>query len=450
MDAIERAIRSAFEKGDAEDRGFRERVYRKAFAALDRGIMASKGLTVEAAMNRRKALQAKIAEIESEFIPAVAADDGEAPRIDAPPVAGPTPSEPVFADAPTSPVPGEPVFTDPVLSEPAPGVVAAPEVEVAPALSADSPAASDLGFAPTPDVGLSPAQESPGAASEIGIAASRDPLVAGDPIFDATPTLLDVEAVGLDPRAQGPGHVEPDGTLAPEAALASALRVEAVDARARKRRRPLMLAFVAATLVALVAIGGWWASETGLFLTQAERDTSVPNPPTTTEPEDFIPEEEEPPVLSSAPDPQRNWIYIFSPATNASNLTAPADATAEAMQDESGAFLRVRSGSTGAAVIFDVGEGVLDQLAGKVATFDVVARAADGKQTQMAVFCNFGELGDCGRKRYAVGYERADYLFEITFPEKEAGAGGTIAINSDFANTGNAVDVYEIKVSVSQ
>ena len=58
---------------------FRERVYRKAFAALDRGIMASKGLTVEAAMNRRKALQAKITEIESEFIPAVAVDDDGAP-----------------------------------------------------------------------------------------------------------------------------------------------------------------------------------------------------------------------------------------------------------------------------------------------------------------------------------------------------------------------------------
>jgi hypothetical protein len=93
---------------------------------------------------------------------------------------------------------------------------------------------------------------------------------------------------------------------------------------------------------------------------------------------------------------------------------------------------------------------VLEQLAGKTATFDIVARAAEeGKETQMAVDCNFGELGDCGRKRYAVGYERGDYLFEIAFPAATPGAGGTIAINSDFANEGRAVDIYELKVSVA-
>ena len=35
LDPIEKAIRNAFEKGNAEDRVFRERVYRSAFAALD-------------------------------------------------------------------------------------------------------------------------------------------------------------------------------------------------------------------------------------------------------------------------------------------------------------------------------------------------------------------------------------------------------------------------------
>ncbi|TIT51293.1 MAG: hypothetical protein E5W72_11680, partial [Mesorhizobium sp.] len=38
LDAIEKAIRNAFEKGNAEDRTFRERVYRSAFAALDRAL----------------------------------------------------------------------------------------------------------------------------------------------------------------------------------------------------------------------------------------------------------------------------------------------------------------------------------------------------------------------------------------------------------------------------
>jgi hypothetical protein len=75
MDPIEKAIRSAFEKGNAEDRAFRESVYRKAFEALDRALQANQNLTVEAAINRRKVLQARIAEIETEFIPAVPAAD---------------------------------------------------------------------------------------------------------------------------------------------------------------------------------------------------------------------------------------------------------------------------------------------------------------------------------------------------------------------------------------
>ena len=73
LDAIEKAIRSAFDKGNAEDRVFREKVYRSAFAALDRALQANPALTVEAAINRRKGLQAKITEIESEFMPAAPA-----------------------------------------------------------------------------------------------------------------------------------------------------------------------------------------------------------------------------------------------------------------------------------------------------------------------------------------------------------------------------------------
>ncbi|MER9472865.1 hypothetical protein NKI60_09900, partial [Mesorhizobium sp. M0520] len=72
MDAIEKAIRNAFEKGNADDRAFRERVYRSAFAALDRALQANPNVTVEVAIKRRKAVQAKITEIESEFLPAVA------------------------------------------------------------------------------------------------------------------------------------------------------------------------------------------------------------------------------------------------------------------------------------------------------------------------------------------------------------------------------------------
>jgi hypothetical protein len=206
--------------------------------------------------------------------------------------------------------------------------------------------------------------------------------------------------------------------------------------------------FVAVTLLAAAAIGGWWALEIGLFKLPSERDASVPNPPQIVEEEDFVPEGEAgTPAPPGAADELRNWVTVFSPA-DPSGVNAPTGATADVSQDESGTFLRIRSGPTGAAVVFDVGQGILEQIAGRKAVFDIVARAEEGTQTEISISCDFGELGDCGRRRYAVGYERGEYLFDVELPAKSPGASGSIAINSDFANEGKAVDIYQIRVSV--
>ncbi|MBS3650035.1 hypothetical protein KEU06_15590 [Pseudaminobacter sp. 19-2017] len=361
MDPIEKAIRSAFEKGNAEDRAFRESVYRKAFEALDRALQANQNLTVEAAINRRKVLQARIAEIETEFIPAVPAAD---------PLAG---SFEIRME------PGE-----------------APPI-VMPELTADR------------------VDRDAGALGGIGELDVREEFSDRASRSRAAPPLS-----ASDPK------------------------------RSRRRsRKPLVLMFVALCLVALVGIGILFAQQAGLFPPRQEGETSMPNPQATIEAEDFNPESDgQPPALTSQPAEQRDWISIFT-AADATAVSAPAGIKAESMDDDSGSFLRIRSSGSGAAVLFDVGQGVLQRIAGRKATFDIVARGSDGEQVEMAVDCNFGELGDCGRKRYAVGYEKADFLFELGLPEVDPGAGGTIAIDPDFAGEGKSLDIYEIKVSVS-
>ncbi len=176
-----------------------------------------------------------------------------------------------------------------------------------------------------------------------------------------------------------------------------------------------------------------------------------PAPPQLVEEEDFDPAEEQPlqPGEPGSTQELRNWITVFSP-DDASAVNAPTGATAEVSEDESGQFMRIRSGTAGAVVVFDVGQGILEQIVGKKAVFDISARAEDGTQTQISISCDFGELGDCGRQRYAVGYERGEYLFDVQLPGNQPGAGGSIAINSDFSNEGKAVDIYEIRVSVVQ
>ncbi len=364
LDPIEKAIRNALEKGNAEDRAFREKVYRSAFAALERATQAQPNLTVEVAINRRKSLQAKITNIESEYLPALPAEPGDAPAVSVSP-----------EQAPDS----------------------APAIETPAARGDDQSTAA-------PSVQL----DSEGA---------REPPAAPSPTFD----------IGAGPRPLAGSEVAPDRN----------------DARAQERRRPFAAMFVAVTLFAAAAIGGWWAYQMGWFKLPA----TPSNPPQIIESEDFDPEREAATPGQPGNDALRNWMTVFSP-DDPSAVNAPTGATAEVSEDELGSFLRIRSGPTGAAVVFDVGEGILEQIAGKKAVFDIVARAEQDKPTQISISCDFGELGDCGRKRYAIGFERAEYLFDVELPAKSPGAGGSIAINSDFANEGKAVDIYQIRVSV--
>ncbi len=154
-------------------------------------------------------------------------------------------------------------------------------------------------------------------------------------------------------------------------------------------------------------------------------------------------------IVRKSPRPLPCATYPVVAGVDGSEHGTHALQEAARLAADTGSFLRIRSGASGAAVSFDVGQGVLKELAGKHAVFDVIARAEDGKDTQMSVDCNFGELGDCGRKRYGVGHERNEYLFEVEFPAKQPGAAGTIAINSDFDKAGKAVDIYAIQVSVT-
>ncbi|MBU0584720.1 MAG: hypothetical protein KKB66_18635 [Alphaproteobacteria bacterium] len=381
MDPIEKAIRNALEKGNAEDRAFREKVYRSAFAALERATQSQPNLTVEVAIKRRKNLQARITSIESEFMPAL-------------------PPEPV--DSP------EPAATQ---AGPQPGA-AVPEVSP----DRQAPARAE---AAAPPVHL----ERPSNGGAVNPAAGPEPRVD----------------IGVAP-ARRPGAAKsalPGAEVAPDRD----------ERRARPRRRPLAAMFVAVTLFAAAAIAGWWAFEVDLFKLPSEIDTSVHNPPMVMEGEDFDPDAT-PPGLSEpgAAQDRRNWITVFAPA-DSSAVNAPSGATAEVSEDESGPYLSIRSGG-GASVIFDVGQGILEQIAGRKVVFDIVARAEEGKETEISISCDFGELGDCGRRRYVVGYERAEYLFDVELPEGRPGSGGSLAINSDFANEGNAVDIYQIRVSV--
>ena len=154
--------------------------------------------------------------------------------------------------------------------------------------------------------------------------------------------------------------------------------------------------------------------------------------------------------IKEGEDPEgRTWINIFTPV-DATRMSVQGGATAEIMREGTNSFARVQSKSASDSVTFDIGEGVLNQLTGKKATFDIVARSDDGKPTQMSVNCDFAGLGDCGRRRYDVRDSVSDFLFDQDFQgSQSAGRSGKITINSDLSGAGKPVDIFAIRVTTA-
>ena len=397
MNPIEKAIRNALDKGDAGDRAFREKVYRSVHAALERTLQANPDVTPDILRQRRQALKTAISAIETEFIPAVATPVREASK------------------------------------DPAGAAAAAPTVDV-------GPREAKAGDAPSVELG-GQREDAPAIPSVEMETPQR--AVSADPPPPAAPQQ----------RVRSPERREPaftnDGVELADTDRDDGGNLRA-DTRVKPRRRRGRLfagLFLAATVVATVGIGVWWVAEQGLLLSPEERDTSVPNPPKTLEEEEFQPAD--PPRLGSEPSEERNWITIFSP-DNPGAVVTPAGASAEVVDADGEPALRIRGEGAETPILFDVGQGVLQQIAGRRALFDIVARAEEGQETQVSVTCNFGELGDCGRNRYSVVPTRSDYLFDLAMPDAAPGAAGTIAIVPDVDAGARAIEVFEIRVSISQ
>jgi hypothetical protein len=221
-----------------------------------------------------------------------------------------------------------------------------------------------------------------------------------------------------------------------------------VKRRSSGHRRSFATPLAALVFLALIVGAGWWALQGSLLPTDEHRGAPGWHPPQTLE-EEGTGGAAEAPKKEGQADAEQRWITIFTP-DDATTATAGAGAQASVMQEGDAKFLRIVSGAQNGEVTFDVGKGILEQIAGKHALFDIVARAQEGKDTQMSVTCDFGALGACERKRYEVGNQRDDFLFEMEMQNASPAGAGKISIVSDIDKQGKAVDIYEIRVSTRQ
>lgn len=252
---------------------------------------------------------------------------------------------------------------------------------------------------------------------------------------------------GLRP-AEAAAVAEPTGGKRGKAAKA-----DAAAAKPRRRKRGSFLSFVmvVTTLVAAVVMGAWWVETSGLLKTAAERDTSVANPPSTMQSEDFDGAAGLK-TLGAQSGFSGDWVEVFTPG-NTSNVQPGSRAAADPVSDERGQRLRITSATADADgnVSVEIPVSLLEQMSGKTSTVALSVQADGGKQTQFSVECEFASLGDCGRHRFTVNDEKNDMLFQVTFDRSLAPSSpGHILINSDVTGAGNSLSVYAVRVLPGQ
>jgi hypothetical protein len=537
LDAIEKAVRNALEKGDAEDKNFRRRVYVSARHALEKS-MTGKKIAQRIADEKFARLSEVAAGIESEFSIAEEAEDympqgrrsyeAAAPLVDEVTefavtdavVADPAPEEPETA-------PGPEPLAEPAKIEVAEPLefsqaveIAEPELEAEPVIEPEA--------APEKPAKKSSARKRSAKKAAIVEVAAPDPVVAGgtdlfgktEPVWDdvSIPPTYEEEPSAEPEAAPGlsedlPAAAEPEPSLdlelpedvpvdepsdhseedledlhkldgvgieeaAPPAEPEPAVALEEISARApaeeadsderyevrpaavtepdlpaahksaaAEPRRGWAFLFILTTLLAFFIMALWIAFSTGALKVRSAAE-APPAETVTVAPAD----QPAPAVDAAAPAPVADdWLMIFRP-DNPGDLVV--DPTIKADIKGQGPLARLRiepaPSTTGdAAVVFSIGQGILQQVAGKKAVFDIVAAADKGKPTQISVLCDFAGLGDCGRKRYQIDDATSDNLFQIEFPAGTPEGAGEFILNPDVDGKGRALEIYAIKVRVA-
>ncbi|MBB4288305.1 hypothetical protein GGE16_000321 [Rhizobium leguminosarum] len=230
----------------------------------------------------------------------------------------------------------------------------------------------------------------------------------------------------------------------------------------RKPRKFFSRLLVWCVLLAFVGIGAWWAHTSGLLLTAAERDTSVANPPASTQPEDFTGNDDSAGNAASPTDqpvtidPQNSfsadWIPVFKP-DDADKIKSSPRAHTEKITENDGPAIRLisESGAADGNIAISVPASVLQQLAGKSSTIALTLQSTSDEPTQVTVECNFQTLGNCARHRFNVTREKSDALLQVKFDRSLApNAPGTLTINSDLDGKARGINLFAIRILPGQ
>ncbi len=218
----------------------------------------------------------------------------------------------------------------------------------------------------------------------------------------------------------------------------------------KKRRGFFARFFILVIFLAALGIGIWWIYASGLLLSDAQRDTSVANPPAAVSEEDLPQQDSSGDTkqsLNGSNAFSKDWIEIFK-GDDVDSVTAGGLASAKLTTTGDGPVIRVVSSnaSADAAVRLLLPEDQISLAEGEEATLAVSMRSASDQTVDVSIDCDFGTAEKCERHRFTVTSQRSDALIQVTGAAGEGNGAPSLVLNSDMEGKGRGVDILAIRL----
>ncbi len=374
---FESLIRGALAKQDATNPAIRQAIYKSSRNALQKLIDNNRNMTVEMALKQRKSLEAAIDLIEDEIVNPAPPPPPEPPEV-------PAPSSNIDLEAP------EPVSVAPrKLSED-------PLQELKEILSVSDP------VAPTPEP-QSPVVE------EIDEPDDGDTYALDDSVEHNSNVELDTGPAQLNTDLNEDMIVENDHEL-PQG-----------FSNRRKKQRWFTSIIIFLVILSLI---GWIGYRLYVSFLDGSLIGFNPNSNSATE--------------SNTGQSSADYITILEPS-DLTALETDGRGIVELVTQQNIEIVRMYSirdsnnrNEPADPILLRLEPGVLEQVSGKTVTIELFAKSGGDGPAQFTVQCDFGDAGNCGRKRFRVGLQPEASVFAFEFGQiSNLDQDMFIAINTD-------------------
>ena len=219
---------------------------------------------------------------------------------------------------------------------------------------------------------------------------------------------------------------------------------EAVAASEGNEPKPYAKLLLWTIIVVGFGVAIWWAINFGPALLKQQLGGSVPNPSQTIESGQFI----------SGDGRGEGWVTAFDPANDSINIETGGRGSAEVFQNDSEAFVRLASNAGGNDnnLKILIPRGVMLPLKRSAATIEVIMKSSVKASQEFAIYCEFGSMGSCGRKRFTASDRPDAQIFDVLLNNVglSADEDAYLSFNTDLGGEGRAIDIYGIRVRLNR